>query len=348
MIDIERIAKDAESLPSGRTNLEHKAQEYLDAVLQELRIGLAQATTSQLAINQIPFSTSKLRAQLGRYGNPQNYWWDWLHINHPLVTVVKVGNNKTGEKSMVYTHIDLDTILSSTDAEEVFELLYGTYTDEPDIFWVPADVSNLRRYITSTKQKLDGLQVITQEDTKYKGTLKRNLISATGLCAVAEYTQAQSGQALIPHIAKHSDFGRTYYRSLNLQNCHKTVREAALGKCYETDINNSVFAWKISHIPKQMFDDYPAAFSYTRELLHNKKQIRRQLCKYTFGEHNEFFEGLIKHVMEHAGEHTGISRMASGRMALSMISSTIQNTETDCSTTNGSRVLWQSRICWTR
>jgi hypothetical protein len=297
MINVKKLAAAAGSLPAKRTNLEQKAQQYYDAVVAELRIGLAQATSQQLACNQIPFSTSKVRKQLGRFGPKKQYWWDWLHQNHPLVTVITVGNNKKGEKSMVYTQIDLETILTSSSAQEVFEMLYRKYIDETDIVWVPADINNLRRYIVDTQQTLAGFNAQTQDQQQYLGTLRRNLISAKGLYAVAEYTLEQSGHAVIPHIAKQSEFGRTYYRSLNLQNCHKTVRHAALGKAYEIDINSSVFAWKMSHIPYNMLDETPTAFSHTRELLKHKARVRKQLCKETFGEHSGFYEGLIKQVL---------------------------------------------------
>ncbi|MEN9897257.1 MAG: hypothetical protein RLZZ66_906 [Pseudomonadota bacterium] len=44
---------------------------------------------------------------------------------------------------------------------------------------------------------------------------------------------------------KHSDFGRTYYEGLSVQNIRKDLREAMLGDCWEYDMRSSVVAWKL-------------------------------------------------------------------------------------------------------
>ena len=45
---------------------------------------------------------------------------------------------------------------------------------------------------------------------------------------------------------KHSDFGRTYYEGVSVQNVNKTLRRALLGNSWEYDIRCSVVAWKLN------------------------------------------------------------------------------------------------------
>lgn len=72
---------------------------------------------------------------------------------------------------------------------------------------------------------------------------------------------------------KHSDFGRTYYEGLSVQNVRKDVREAMLGDCFEYDMQSSVIAWKLGYAQaiidadpslngKSVQDVFPQCYQY--------------------------------------------------------------------------------------
>ena len=50
---------------------------------------------------------------------------------------------------------------------------------------------------------------------------------------------------LFPQRKKKSDFGRTYYSGISIQNINKMLRKAILAPAFEYDINTSVCAWKL-------------------------------------------------------------------------------------------------------
>ena len=66
----------------------------------------------------------------------------------------------------------------------------------------------------------------------------------------AEYilNVANMNGGLFPMRRNPSEFGRTYYKDINIQNVPKLMREAILGECWEYDVRSSVISWKMGRI----------------------------------------------------------------------------------------------------
>lgn len=99
---------------------------------------------------------------------------------------------------------------------------------------------------------------------------------------------AQTGTGDLPMLINPSYFGRTYYRGINVQSVHKTLREAMLGDCYGYDIRTSVVSWKMGYAqlcyesmksPKKFEDEFGTSMAY----LEDKKAFRKLLMLETFG-----------------------------------------------------------------
>jgi hypothetical protein len=86
---------------------------------------------------------------------------------------------------------------------------------------------------------------------------------------------------MLPYKTKKSLFGRTYHLGVNLQNCKRHIREAALGKCWEYDLNGAVVAVKLTII-EQIFDeaggDIDGMMTCSKQYLYDKDKIRKQLA----------------------------------------------------------------------
>lgn len=275
----EHIADRAKELPTRASTAIAKSEEYYAAVIKELRYGFFLATMEQINRKQIPFSVSRVRTALGRYGKGgSGYWWDWLHTNFPLVHIVSKGNSIKGLNSMVTTEIPLDILLAAgDDGRSLVHAIYSQFDPDSDIHTAAINMYSLNNYIMST-----------QAETKYKhnDTVQQNLKHARMI-----YMIAQQFDSTLPQVVHQSTFGRTYYRGPNLQNVHKTVRHAALGACYSVDINTSVFNWKYAVVP------FNQELTYTRELIQDKARIRRTLAELVFDNAEPHTVNTIKQVL---------------------------------------------------
>lgn len=254
------------------------AQLYQTAVYKEIvRSYYLMATMEQIRNNTIPFSITTLRRVLGRYGRgaDNNYWWDWLHTRFPLVDVRKTGNSIKGVNSMVEPTIPIDIILASGNGKDLVEALYSSVDAECELHFAPINTYSLENYVLATTA------LYSDDDT-----IKRNLRDARLILAVARECDSR-----LPQIVNHSSFGRIYYRGLNLQNVHRTVRHAALGAGYSVDINSSVFNWKYAMTP------FNQELTYTRELIQDKTRIRKHLAQRVFGNTRERSIKTIKEVL---------------------------------------------------
>lgn len=258
------------------TDVEAKARQYQDLVLTELRKNLVMlANKEQIDSEQIPFALDKIRRKLGRYGKPQKYWWNWLHENFPIVTVIKKGNSHQKVITMVKVNIPLDILLAGNDAEELIKTVYSDFDPECEVDVTPINLRSLKNYISSTQ----ALNSVNE-------TIQDNLKKARLIYMIADHLDGK-----LPQVKNKSIFGRTYYQGPNLQNCHKAVREAALGSCFSIDIKTSVFNWKYAMVP------FSNELSYTRELIQDRNRVRKHLARTVFGNDTEYSVKTIKRVL---------------------------------------------------
>lgn len=273
--EISHLAKQ-HNLSAKDTNLEYKVEEYHKTVFKEILYGYHLANMEQIKDNCVPFNITRIRKQLGRYGKPQRYWWDWLHVNFPLVNIKSKGNSIQGVSSMAQPkEIPLNIILASANGKEIVQALYAQFDQDCDVDVTPINMYSLENYILAS----------TAQNSQNK-TIQTNIKDARTILAIARECDSS-----LPQVKSHSSFGRTYYKGVNLQNVHKTVRHAALGACYAIDINSSVFNWKYAWVP---FKDQ---LSYTRELIQDKNRVRKHLANLVFGNTSDRSIKTIKQVL---------------------------------------------------
>lgn len=191
------------------------------------------------------------------------------------------GSNLTKKVSHVKINFDLQQLLDLQDMETLMVKLYGDVdiTDETKVDITPIDINSLKSYIK-------GNENLSYQNEK----IKRYNQQAKMLLNIAEYTGG-----IFPQIINESDFGRRYYKGINLQNTSKIVRAACLGDHYEYDLNAAVYAIKLnfcSEISNQKF-------TYTSEYIEGggkyKDSIRKRIAKYCFDidEGSKYFNSRV-------------------------------------------------------
>jgi hypothetical protein len=232
---------------------------YLKLVTSAIQIGIMVARPDQIEKNHIPINWENLRKEMGRCRN--FHYLDWFHRNFTMFRIIRKGY--PGQLTMIELKFNIDIAASSQTPLEAFEECYKKYSDcEFDM--VPIDMRSLGAYIEANIN-------VKSNNAKHAETLKHNLIWAKTIYLVATHCDDQ-----LPMAVSESEFGRKYYKGLNLQNCPKIVRHAALGKCHQYDIDTSVFAWRFSQA-KQL--DPSIKLPATIEYITLKDAYREQLAK---------------------------------------------------------------------
>ena len=189
----------------------------------------------------------------------------------PVYTLTTPGNNLTGKVSMIKLNFDLLRLLDTKQILEITERVYEQDINAEKIERDDAtiDMDSLKAYIKGN------------ENLSYSNSTTRQYNAEARLILL----MAEAHGGLLPQIVNESPFGRRYYRGLNLQNTSRVVRYAALGKCYEYDLNAAVYAIKFNMCAD--IDPF-TRFTYTGEYLEGggkyKSQIRNRLARLAFND----------------------------------------------------------------
>ncbi len=269
---------------SKRTKIFKK---YCESVKQQIIKGLLLAKQSQLDDQLIPVSFSQLRKDCGRYGpnRNQSYWFDFFQTHSPLLIKVKEGYSigKQRKLTMVKTTIDIEILLAGQEPESIYQSLYGDLDPNTEIDLCPIDQVSLNNYILANKAI-----------SKRTATLDENLKLAKTILLIS---QAPQCQGYLPQIVSESDFGRRYYRGINLQSAAKIVRLAALGECHQYDIEASVFTWKLDFVKSLYEIKLPATLDY----LEFKNHHRTRLSQLLFDSKDRGYVNYIKQAITAIG-----------------------------------------------
>lgn len=280
--------------PSKWTDHRSVAIKYYTEVKRAVIKGIKMADTEQIKLNLIPISTKTMRISLGRYGNKgnQKYWFDWFQKHHPLmIPVIKgtnFGRNRKGSLTMIKTTREIERMLATNSSQEIFDSYYADI-DSSQLDFVRVDLDSLAAYIEHNKDT----QLLVARNDNHKTTLKNNEQTAKLILTLAHYNKG-----LLPQIISQSAFGRKYYRGPNLQNAPKIVRHAALGTCYQYDIEASVFTWKLD-LSKDL--DTAIKLPATIDYLDHKNHHRARLAELIFNNSSEYTVGTIKQVITAVG-----------------------------------------------
>lgn len=236
------------------------ARRYRMAVLEQLGKNFHMRCTMDEKLNLHNVSIDELAVACGRYGsrNKQQPWWPVLNTICPLITVVTIGNNLTGQYTKAKTMFEYDweaqwvytikdTIEQDPKADEKYE-------------WVDIDLQNLGNFMLTSYSR------VVQD-------------KAAKIFAIAEQFPTEENWGRLPMLRKPAASGRMYYGGVNLHNTPSAVRHASLGRHFSYDLNTSVFAWQVSMMRTLYGCDRntpPPHTSYTRELMTDKARIRAQ------------------------------------------------------------------------
>jgi ASC-1-like (ASCH) protein len=273
--------------PSEKTKHYKIAKIYLKEVKAAVQRGILLAQHQQLEDGLIPIEWRALRTKCGRFGSrgQETYWFDWFQEHYPLLEKITEGYKfgKQGKLTMARTTIDIEILIAGQDPDAVFKAYYGNLNPDADIDLCPIDQKSLGNYILANKAIV-----------KRTLTLDDNLKSAQTILLISQSPQCRG---FLPQVVSESDFGRRYYKGINLQTSAKIVRHAALGDCHQYDIEASVFTWKLDFV-KGLYDiKLPATIDY----LEFKNHHRTRLAELIFGTKEKGYVNYIKQAITAIG-----------------------------------------------
>lgn len=240
---------------------------------------LKSRTTFEIRFNLYNLALEDIRVSMGRYslGNKKQMWWRyWFEQQSFSLYEIKDKGSKIMEKnSTVKLNFDLATA-NEVMSWDVKTILASVQTPEDvDGYWyTQVDQSSLQAYINSTEAAIKSGVYDKKSGTfnplnsRQREVYQDNLKTAQAIRVLS----AETGE--LRQAAKISPFGRIYLKGINLQNCHKIIRTAALGDCYSYDLNTSSQAWRIHQCELIESGKYP----FTKELLQNKMIFRRRVA----------------------------------------------------------------------
>lgn len=245
---------------------------------------LKQRDPLEIKMGLYNISLDQIREALGRYslGDRKQLWWREWFDRQPfsLYTVMTKGSKREEKNTMVKLNFDLAS--AGEVAHWTKELIEANFpVGDVDGYWYTSiDVGSLTAYINSTEAALKAgnydnkSEEFTPLNKHQRATYQENLKISRAILVLSETGQLRQA-------VKQSAFGRLYFKGINLQNCHTTVRHAALGDCHSYDLVSASQAWRLHECQKIQPDTYP----YTSELLSNRNMFRRRVA-HIMGSHN--------------------------------------------------------------
>jgi len=291
-INTDRLAESFQAVTGcSRLKADQQTKKYLKQCgIAMLRDHFTDQAGSEYYINQTLTQNNLSTIQVAA---ERFYVWK-LFQSFPdrIFDIISTGNNLNKEFSMAHSRYTMEEVLLQAGTPE--ELWAEVYTKNfekellsRDYDSVQVDLRSVTNYIRSNLSNSRDNPRLTEPQIK---VLDRNLKHAQKiymLCA------AHGGELL--QIRNPSAFGRMYYKGPNLQNTPKVVRHAALGNCYEYDIESSVFAWKLSWFQKIcQVHNTKISMPATLEYLDHKQAIRARVAQAVFGSTDDGYIFIIK------------------------------------------------------
>jgi hypothetical protein len=193
----------------------------------------------------------------------------------------------------------IDMLIESSDTNELVTMFYGDLTDETinSLVTVDVDINSLNNFISHCDNELSNLS----KSVEYKNQIRRNRYQAKYVKIISEFFYDAYDKYCFPMIPNKSDYGRTYYKGINLMNMKEEVRRAVIGDYHQYDLNAAVYAIKLM-LAKDVLADKNESdfgkFTYTKEYLDRKSNLRRDLAKECLIKMNMPYKGKVKIIKE--------------------------------------------------
>jgi len=290
------------AFPSPSNSAKRALDKYVRVLEDKINTCLYMGRTEWARkIGAYDISLEKLNNDGGQIGRDKMRTHKWLVANNlSLVRTVELGTPFNAKVSVVKltdlvtatddmsmnalkdkTESDLDDFLNDFSISDIdfvnslFPTLSSMTEAEAAVLFdlAPIDVKSVKNYI---HWLLHGAKHFNHQQRE---TILRQ---AQIILRISQHTKG-----ILPMEKIHSTFGRTYYGGVNVQNVHKSLREAMLGDAYEYDIRSSVISWKMGFALEcyQAMDsgqDFNKVFSAILGYLHDKKDFIATVLHETF------------------------------------------------------------------
>lgn len=215
----------------------------------------------------------------------------------PYVVITK-GSNLSQRLTQIDLKMTLQELLDLVDAEQQALKLYARHVDaysQGEFDEVEIDQTSLRAYMQDAHDRLNRLRQVSLPSTRQSAKIKRITHNLNAAIVIHNCSRVNNNRLI--QIRSESDYGRTYYTGVNLQNTSRMVREAALGSGYAYDLESSVFAWKLSLFREISTLSMPETLEY----LDHKQAIRERLAVVCFDNDSDYYVDIIKQAMAAIG-----------------------------------------------
>lgn len=236
--------------------------------------------------NMANLRLDQLRKAMGTYriNKIQYQWLDWFsQHNFSLYEIDTKGNNIEEEITTVKLNANL---LSAEEIlhwdESIMPYIHAMNPEMRDeglelIVETPIDMQGLMEYITSTlNQTKTGRQVSSNGMIRQLSASAISTMTENAKTAALIYRLAEENNGVLRQAAEFSPFGRLYLKGINLQNCHKMVRHAALGNCVLVDIVASTYRWRYTEAKRLQPH---RSWAHTKNLLNDRTEFRERIAK---------------------------------------------------------------------
>lgn len=310
--------------PSPTSSASKAIKKYQDLLESLLFQAAGRRSRYETMFNLYSIPVSKLIHDGPQIGGAKVRLHTWLQANGlALIEIVERGSNLTGRVSQVRltefaTYSEANNELAAllktvadpnqlsnelqtqpSAAATLFHELYPDYytylsaaARDESYDHTPIDIASLEAYI----------HWINTDATKKQPAQ----ITAETQTALTVHQIATYADGYLPQRKKRSEFGRTYYQGLSVQNVNKSLRRAMLGNCWQYDIRSSVITWKAGFAREIAYRAYPTKeydrlFWATLWYVEKKDEFMRDALKDTFGRNHpypvEFQKDLIKRAL---------------------------------------------------
>ena len=250
----------------------------------------------------INFPYGKARDECSTFNYKKKRYSVWAEFGEGVgfIQLVRKGSNLTHQNSeIIITNTkQFQFFVDTKDANEILNIYYGDIDDTTEFDYVPIDMLSLEHYIRSTEREVQD----KNQPQALINTLEKNLLKAKTIEIIATHFNNE-----LPQRISSSHYGRRYYKGINLQNCHKTLRHACLGNCFEYDLKAAVYAIKLM-LAKDIFDkvddtdyNFKDFFPRTKEYMEQKDFIRETLAEILTNIHPDNRVKLVKQVITAVG-----------------------------------------------
>ncbi len=234
-------------------------------------------------VNEIQLPLNELRLSFYyryRINGTLYYWFDWFSKNLPLWMITKPGYQ--GQNSIGIPTYNLIDTLIDIDVDVFVDAFHLEYNPElHTLDSVNIDVDNLTHYINAKIRKIKDFQVTNEKTAKLYKAMELKLAKAILIKKQAQgfnskITDPRTGTVYheLPQTYTVKLSGRRYYTGSNaIQRQSKDLRGAALGPCWETDLNVSVYSFY-----KWLGDQFKIDTSVLTELINDKHRFRQTLA----------------------------------------------------------------------